>query len=75
MNPRTVAFVSVGLFGFLVQTVLLAALSLVAHWPLVVAMPVAVEAAVLTNFVWHERWTWHDRVQASADGAACSAFT
>ena len=33
--------------------------------PLCVAMPVAVEAAVLTNFFWHERWTWHDRVQAS----------
>ena len=65
MNPRTVAFVSVGLFGFLVQTMVLAVLSLAAHWSLVVAMPVAVEAAVLTNFLWHERWTWHDRVQAS----------
>ncbi len=44
----------------------LAALSLIAHWPLVVATPLAVEAAVLTNFFWHERWTWRDRVQASS---------
>jgi putative flippase GtrA len=66
MNRRTVAFVCVGLFGFLMQTMVLAVLSLIAHWPLVVAMPGAVEAAVLTNFVWHERWTWHDRVQASS---------
>jgi hypothetical protein len=27
----------------------------------VIATAVAVEAAVLTNFFWHERWTWRDR--------------
>jgi putative flippase GtrA len=66
MNPRTVAFISVGIFGFLVQTMVLAVLSLAAHWPVAVATAVAVEAAVLTNFFWHERWTWRDRVQSSS---------
>ncbi len=29
--------------------------------PYLVATAVAVELAVLHNFVWHERWTWKDR--------------
>jgi putative flippase GtrA len=65
MNPRTVAFISVGIAGFLLQTSTLAVLSLVLRWPVAVATAIAVEAAVLTNFFWHERWTWRDRI---ADG-------
>jgi putative flippase GtrA len=61
MNPRTLAFVSVGIGGFLVQTSVLALLSLAWHWPVAVAAAIGVEAAVLTNFFWHERWTWRDR--------------
>lgn len=61
MNPRTLAFISVGIVGFLVQTMVLAVLSLAAHWPVAIATAIAVEAAVLTNFFWHERWTWRDR--------------
>src|SRR4029079_105322 len=64
MNPRTSEFISVGIVGFLVQTMVLATLSLAAHWPAASATVVAVEAAILTNFFWHERWTWRDR----ADG-------
>ncbi len=33
----------------------------------VVATVIAVEAAILVNFVWHERWTWQDRGCASAE--------
>jgi len=29
--------------------------------PELVAMPLAVEAALLHNFLWHERFTWSDR--------------
>ena len=32
---------------------------------------IAVEAAVLHNFGWHERWTWRDRPRAGQHG--CSA--
>ena len=61
MNPRVVAFVSVGAIGFVVQLAVLAALSVGAHWSSAPATALAVEAAVLTNFFWHERWTWRDR--------------
>ena len=41
----------------------LTALALLTHagWPVLLATALAVEAAVLHNFVWHERWTWSDR--------------
>jgi putative flippase GtrA len=29
--------------------------------PAAAAAPVAVEAAILHNFIWHERFTWRDR--------------
>jgi putative flippase GtrA len=61
MNPRVVAFVSVGAIGLVVQLAVLAALSVGAHWSSAPATALAVEAAVLTNFFWHERWTWRDR--------------
>ena len=61
MNPRALAFISVGIVGFLVQTAVLAVLALAARWPVPLAAAVAVEAAVVTNFFWHERWTWRDR--------------
>lgn len=57
---RWVAFNVVGVGGIGVQ---LAVLSLLAtsgvHYLLATAL--AVEAAVLHNFAWHERWTWFDR--------------
>ena len=30
-----------------------------------VATTIAVEAAIVHNFVWHERWTWADRARAA----------
>ena len=33
--------------------------------PILVATLLAVEAALLHNFAWHERWTWRDRVVGS----------
>jgi len=61
MNPRPLAFVIVGGIGFLVQIAVLTALTLDANWPPAPATALAVEAAVLTNFFWHDRWTWRDR--------------
>jgi putative flippase GtrA len=69
---RAVRFAGVGLVGFVVQ---LAALHLLATafglheaW----ATALAVEAAILHNFVWHERWTWSDR--RLADGSRAGRF-
>lgn len=60
MSPRVRAFVIVGAIGFVTQ---LAGLAMLTY--LGVALPLAtalaVEAAVLHNFVWHQRWTWRDR--------------
>lgn len=52
-----VRFNIVGIAGFALQLVTLRALH-AAGVPVAVATCLAVEAAVLHNFVWHERWTW-----------------
>lgn len=38
------------------------------RWPYVWAVLVAVETAVLHNYLWHERWTWRDRAEHSLRG-------
>jgi putative flippase GtrA len=64
---RWTAFVLVGVGGFAVQ---LAAVTLLAASGLtdMAATAIAVELAILHNFVWHERWTW--RAAAAARPAA-----
>jgi len=57
---RFLRFNGVGAIGFAVQ---LAAL-LRAGMPYLAATALAVEASILNNFVWHERWTWRDRSTA-----------
>ena len=58
--PRWVIFNSVGTIGFGVQLAVLGVLlRLDLHY--LAATAIAVEAAVLHNFMWHERWTWRDR--------------
>lgn len=57
---RFVRFNGVGAIGFAVQLAVLAGL-LRAGVPYLMATALAVEASILNNFVWHERWTWRDR--------------
>ena len=57
---RVARFVGVGVGGFIVQGLVLHALA-AAGLPYLAATAVAVEAAILHNFLWHERWTWADR--------------
>jgi putative flippase GtrA len=53
-------FIAVGVVGFVVQLAVLAGLTrLGAPW--VAATVMAVEAAIVHNFVWHRSWTWRDR--------------
>jgi putative flippase GtrA len=54
-------FNAVGLGGFAVQLTVVAWLASVAALGPTLATAIAVEAAVLHNFFWHERWTWADR--------------
>ena len=67
MTRRVPAFVAVGALGFLIQLGSLALLTTAIGWPYGPATAVAVQLAVMHNFLWHERWTWRDRT-ASASG-------
>lgn len=64
MTSRASIFITVGAIGFGVQAALLTLLVVEFDVPYLVATAIAVEGAVLHNFVWHERWTWRDRQTA-----------
>ena len=57
---RWVRFNLVGVVGFAVQSVALVLLVKKAHLDAAAAAPLAVEIAILHNFVWHERFTWRE---------------
>ncbi len=58
---RSLAFAAVGAMGIGVQLGTLAVLARVLDGADLAATALAVEAALLHNFLWHERWTWRDR--------------
>jgi len=62
---RWLKFNLVGGIGIAVQFAALFLLKGVFHFQYLAATALAVEAAVVHNFVWHEQFTWSDRVQAS----------
>lgn len=62
---RWLKFNFVGGIGIGVQFAALFLLKSVLHFNYLFATALAVEAAVVHNFVWHEQFTWADRVQMS----------
>lgn len=58
MLHRWLKFHAVAALGMVLQLALLQALSGAAGWNYLWATLVAVEAAIVHNFFWHERWTW-----------------
>ena len=62
---RWILFCSVGAIGILVQMTVLMLLISGFKMNYLVATGLAVEAAVLNNFFWHENWTWADRAKGS----------
>jgi putative flippase GtrA len=63
-SARVARFVVVGAAGFVVQLAAVHGLTTAGvHY--LVATALAVEAAILHNFVWHVLWTWRDRTTAS----------
>jgi len=72
-NPSTLLrwlkFNLVGGMGIVFQFAALFLLKSVLHFNYLAATALAVEAAVLHNFVWHERFTWAERTQPVASGA------
>jgi putative flippase GtrA len=74
VTGRWLKFIAVGALGVLVQ---LAALGFFRGWlrfEYLTATALAVEAAVLHNFVWHQRWTWSGRAQTGGAGARLLRF-
>lgn len=61
ITVRWLAFNAVGAAGVLVHIGTLAVLVRLLDVHFLVATALAVEAAVLHNFAWHQRWTWRDR--------------
>ena len=63
---RWIKFNAVGAAGFALQ---MSVLFVLTHNPrplgYLPATAIAVELAVLNNFVWHQRWTWKDRPSLS----------
>jgi putative flippase GtrA len=62
---RWLKFNLVGGLGILVQFFSLFLMKSFFHLHYLLATAVAVEAAVMHNFVWHERYTWADRAKTS----------
>jgi putative flippase GtrA len=60
---RWLKFNFVGLLGIGVQFGCFAILLKLLHLYYLWATPISVEAAVLHNFVWHERFTWKERTR------------
>lgn len=70
---RPAKFAFVGAIGVLIQLAVLevlTALGLHYLW----ATAFAVEAAVLHNFMWHQRFTWRDRSQSAETGVRLLRF-
>ena len=62
---RWLRFNFVGGIGIGVQFLMLFLLKSALHLDYLLATALAVEAAVVHNFIWHERYTWADRVRPS----------
>jgi putative flippase GtrA len=60
---RWLKFNFVGAIGIVVQFAVLFLLKNVLHLNYLTATAIAVEAAVVHNFVWHEKFTWVDRIK------------
>jgi putative flippase GtrA len=72
-SPRVIKFALVGGLGVGVQLAVLAALTrLKIDYLLATAM--AVETAVIHNFLWHQRFTWADRAGRGMRGSLVALF-
>jgi putative flippase GtrA len=67
-------FNTVGLLGMGFQLMALTFLKGALGLNYLAATIIAVESAVLHNFVWHERWTWLERTRKNATGVIGRLF-
>ena len=78
-GPSTLArwcrFNLVGGIGIVVQFAALFLLKSLLGFNYLVATTIAVEAAIVHNFVWHEQFTWVDRVKSKASDSSADRPT
>jgi putative flippase GtrA len=65
VRRRWLAFYAVGALGMVVQLTTVWVLTTWTGMGYLAGTAIGVEAAVLHNFAWHERWTWADRAAVS----------
>jgi len=58
---RFARFALAGTSGFVIQVGTLAVLTTLFGVNYMMATLIAVEAAIVSNFIWHQQWTWRDR--------------
>jgi putative flippase GtrA len=63
---RWLKFNAVGAGGIVVQLVVLTVVTSVLKIDYLIGTAVAVEAAIIHNYLWHERFTWLDRATESS---------
>lgn len=66
LGVRGLKFYAVGGIGIAVQLVCLAIFRGALHLNYLLATALAVECAVVHNYVWHHHWTWSDRPTGAA---------
>jgi putative flippase GtrA len=71
---RWLKFNFVGGLGIVIQFGALFLLKSVLHFHYLLATAIAVEAAVMHNFVWHEQFTWADRIERERHTRAISRW-
>jgi putative flippase GtrA len=74
LGRRWLKFNFVGAVGILVQLGVLTLLKSVFRLHYLAATGIAVEVAILHNFVWHEHYTWVDRTGAKGHGVLKRLF-
>lgn len=57
----SIKFYTIGAIGMVVQLVVIALLHHIFNMHYLLATFFGVEAAVVQNFIWHEKWTWAHR--------------
>lgn len=71
---RWLKFNFVGGIGIGVQLAVLTALKTGLHFNYLLATALAVEATVIHNFIWHERFTWKDREKTTSQSVRFIKF-
>lgn len=61
----SIKFYTIGAIGMIVQLAVIALLHHLFHMHYLLATFFGVEAAVIQNYIWHEKWTWAHRASVT----------